>query len=129
MVNSEKKYNILLVEDNKLNQAVIDFTLKRYGYSINIANDGNEAVVMYRNSTYDFILMDIMMPEKDGLEATMDIRSLEIATELKPVPIIAITADVMTATEERCLAAGMNGYMNKPFDINTLFTILSQLNI
>ncbi len=129
MDNSHKKYHVLLVEDNKLNQAVINLTLKRYGYTISIANDGNEAIKMYSSASYDFILMDIMMPEKDGIEATKDIRSLESSTSLKPIPIIALTADNIIATEEVCLAAGMNGYMNKPFDVNTLFSILKKLNI
>jgi CheY-like chemotaxis protein len=121
-----KNYSILLVEDNKLNQTVVKFTLKRFGYGIDIANNGLEAIEKFKEGQYDFILMDIMMPEMDGLEATRIIRSLEYDTS---IPIIALTADIMIATKEKCLESGMNGHISKPFDVNNLFKVLESLDL
>lgn len=121
-----KNYSILLVEDNKLNQTVVKFTLKRYGYNIDIANNGFEAVEKFVEGKYDFILMDIMMPEMDGLEATKAIRDKEKG---EPVPIIALTADIMIANEEKCLRNGMNAHIAKPFEIENLFKVLKNLGL
>ncbi|MCT4602940.1 MAG: response regulator [Marinifilum sp.] len=122
-----KNYSILLVEDNKLNQAVVKFTLKRYGYLIDIANNGLEAVEMFKEEDYDFILMDVMMPEMDGLEATKVIRKLEDGD--KRIPIIALTADIMVANEEKCLENGMDAHLSKPFDVEHLFKALTKLDL
>ncbi|MDQ2179413.1 response regulator [Marinifilum sp. D714] len=122
-----KKYSILLVEDNKLNQTVVKFTLKRYGYLIDVANNGLEAVDMYKERNYDFILMDVMMPEMDGLEATKIIREIENGQE--HIPIIALTADIMVANEEKCLENGMDAHLSKPFDVDHLFKVLTNLGL
>ncbi|NOU61570.1 response regulator [Marinifilum caeruleilacunae] len=122
-----KNYSILLVEDNKLNQTVVKFTLKRYGYNIDVANNGIEAVEMYKEGTYDFILMDVMMPEMDGLEATKIIRDQEEGDER--IPIIALTADIMVANEEKCLENGMDAHLSKPFDVDHLFKVLTELDL
>ena len=122
-----KNYSILLVEDNKLNQTVVKFTLKRYGYNIDVANNGIEAVEMYQEGTYDFILMDVMMPEMDGLEATKIIREQE--QEEERIPIIALTADIMVANEEKCLENGMDAHLSKPFDVDHLFKVLTELDL
>ena len=121
-----KNYSILLVEDNKLNQTVVKFTLKRYGYLIDVANNGFEAVEKFKQGEYDFILMDIMMPEMDGLEATKEIRKLE---SKEHIPIIALTADIMIANEEKCLQNGMNAHITKPFEIESLFKVLKSLDL
>ncbi len=121
-----KNYSILLVDDNKLNQTVVRFTLKRYGYLIDVANNGFEAVEKFKQSKYDFILMDIMMPEMDGLEATKEIRNLESEEH---IPIIALTADIMIANEEKCLKNGMNAHITKPFEIESLFKVLKSLDL
>ncbi|WP_321319740.1 response regulator [Labilibaculum sp.] len=121
-----KNYSILLVEDNKLNQTVVKFTLKRYGYLIDVANNGIEAIEMFKQGDYDFILMDIMMPEMDGLDATKAIRNLENG---KKIPIIALTADIMIANEEKCLENGMNAHIAKPFEIDNLFKVLKSLDL
>ena len=121
-----KNYSILLVEDNKLNQTVVKFTLKRYGYLIDVANNGFEAIEKFKNGKYDFILMDIMMPEMDGLEATKEIRKLESEEQ---IPIIALTADIMIANEEKCLQNGMNAHITKPFEIESLFKVLKSLDL
>lgn len=122
-----KNYSILLVEDNKLNQTVVKFTLKRYGYLIDIANNGLEAVDMYKEGNYDFILMDVMMPEMDGLEATKIIREIENGQE--HIPIIALTADIMVANEEKCIENGMDAHLSKPFDVDHLFKVLTNLGL
>ncbi|MDQ1772909.1 response regulator [Labilibaculum sp. A4] len=121
-----KNYSILLVEDNKLNQTVVKFTLRRYGYLIDVANNGIEAIEMFKQGNYDFILMDIMMPEMDGLDATRAIRNLENGQK---IPIIALTADIMIANEEKCLRNGMNGHIAKPFEIDNLFKVLKSLDL
>jgi CheY-like chemotaxis protein len=122
----KKNYSILLVEDNKLNQTVVKFTLRRYGYLLDVANNGIEAIQKFKEGKYDFILMDIMMPEMDGLEATKIIRSLENGQN---IPIIALTADIIIANEEKCLKNGMNGHIAKPFEIDNLFKMLESLNL
>ncbi|PXX95224.1 response regulator [Marinifilum breve] len=122
-----KNYSILLVEDNKLNQTVVKFTLKRYGYLIDIANNGLEAVDMFKEGNYDFILMDVMMPEMDGLEATKIIREIENGQE--HIPIIALTADIMVANEEKCIENGMDAHLSKPFDVDHLFKVLTNLGL
>lgn len=121
-----KNYSILLVEDNKLNQTVVKFTLKRYGYLIDVANNGFEAIEKFKVGKYDFILMDIMMPEMDGLEATQEIRNLETDQH---IPIIALTADIMIANEEKCLKNGMNAHITKPFEVESLFKVLKSLDL
>lgn len=121
-----KNYSILLVEDNKLNQTVVKFTLRRYGYLLDVANNGIEAIEKFKKGKYDFILMDIMMPEMDGLEATKIIRNLENGAK---IPIIALTADIMIANEEKCLNNGMNAHIAKPFEIDNLFKVLESLNL
>ena len=121
-----KNYSILLVEDNKLNQTVVRFTLQRYGYLIDVANNGIEAIEKFKESKYDFILMDIMMPEMDGLEATKIIRNLKKGVN---TPIIALTADIMIANEEKCLKNGMNAHLAKPFEIDNLFKVLESLDL
>ncbi|MFA8433930.1 MAG: response regulator [Marinifilaceae bacterium] len=121
-----KQYSILLVEDNKLNQTVVQFSLKRYGYNIDVANNGVEGLDKFEEGKYDFILMDIMMPEMDGFETTKLIRKNESTTR---IPIIALTADIIVANEAKCSEMGMDGYMSKPFEVRNLFKILEELNI
>lgn len=119
-------YNILLVEDNGLNQKVVIYSLKRYGFKIDIANNGIEAVEMFEEGKYNFILMDIMMPEMDGMQATRKIRSIELSQR---IPIIAITADSILSTRDICMACGMDGHMTKPFNVKNLFHILNELDL
>ncbi len=106
---------LLLVEDNHVNQTV---TLAMLGmtqeYEIEIATDGSAALARLRNQPYDLILMDVQMPEMDGLEATRRIRQLE--SDAAAVPIIGMTAHAFPEDRERCLAAGMDDYISKPVD-------------
>ncbi|MDH3691425.1 MAG: response regulator [Gammaproteobacteria bacterium] len=109
---------ILLVDDNKTNQKLASLVLKRLGYSPDVASNGLEAVACQQKSTYDLILMDIEMPELDGIDATRRIRALG------GIPagayIIAMTANAMEGDKERYLQAGMDGYISKPLRINEL---------
>lgn len=107
---------ILLAEDNLLNQKLALRTLSSAGATADLAETGAEAVAMYRQKPYDCILMDIQMPVMDGLEATRIIREAG-----SPIPIIALTACTLKGDRERCLLAGMNDYLSKPFIPKDLF--------
>lgn len=109
-----KDVNILLVEDNSINQKITLLTLKPLVNIIDTATNGKEALDKFGTSTYDLILMDIQMPVMSGLVATEKIRALESTTNMH-VPIIAITANAMLGDKERCLSAGMDDYISKPF--------------
>ena len=125
-----ERLNILLVEDNLLNQRIVTFSLKRFNHQVVIANNGIEAIEQFREKKFDVILMDIMMPIMDGLEATIKIRELESSnmTE-KRTPIIALTANTMDNDREKCILLGMDDFMAKPFDIDKLNIIFSELKI
>jgi CheY-like chemotaxis protein len=126
--NSKKRYFILLVEDNVLNQRLVTLQLNRLGFSIDIANNGVEAIEKYKTNEYDFILMDLMMPIMNGFEATHCIRQIEEESG-KHVPIIGLTANTFDADREKCLNRGMDEYLAKPFDINSFFKVLKVLGI
>lgn len=123
---SLKGYRVLLVEDNKFNQFIAQAILEKWGLVVTIAEHGKEALEKVGQSTFDLILMDIQMPEMDGLTASTIIRKeLKIET-----PILALTANVVLGIVERCEAAGMQGYISKPFDEDELFQkILSVMNV
>ncbi|RPD38555.1 PAS domain S-box protein [Chitinophaga barathri] len=108
--------NILLAEDNLVNQKLAIRTLANAGAAVELAENGLEALEKLRHHKYDCILMDIQMPEMDGLEATRKIRDSGSA-----IPIIAMTASALKGDRERCLLAGMNDYISKPFIPNDLF--------
>ena len=121
---------ILLVEDNLLNQRIVTFSLKKYNHEVVIANNGVEAIEQFREKKFDVILMDIMMPVMDGLEATVKIRELESESQLeKRTPIIALTANTMDNDRDKCISYGMDEFMSKPFDIEKLNSIFSELKI
>ena len=109
-----KDVNILLVEDNVINQKITMLTLKPLVKSIDTAINGKEAVDKFEQSSYDLILMDIQMPVMSGLVAAEKIRTIETGRKTH-VPIIAITANAMLGDKERCLSAGMDDYISKPF--------------
>jgi len=126
----EEKLSILLVEDNVLNQRIVTFSLKKYNHNVTIANNGLEALDRFKESQFDVILMDLMMPEMDGLEATVKIRELEIQNNLSArTPIIALTANTMDNDRDKCISYGMDEFMAKPFDIEKLKRIFQDLEI
>lgn len=124
------RLNILLVEDNLLNQRIVTFSLKRFNHEVVIANNGVEAIEQFRERKFDVILMDIMMPVMDGLEATVKIREIENINKVdKRTPIIALTANTMDNDRDKCLLYGMDEFMSKPFDIEKLNSIFEELRI
>ena len=118
---------ILLAEDVKINREIVKAQLAVTNVEIDNAVNGEEAVKMFADNPgkYDLILMDMQMPEMDGLEATRMIRALDIP-EAKTIPIVAMTANVFREDVEQCLAAGMNDHLGKPLDFSTMITKIKQ---
>lgn len=122
MAPSKHSVRILMAEDNSINQRVGTLILQRAGYKIDLVSDGNEAIEACRRSPYDLILMDCQMPTIDGFEATRQIRAIG---GRQPV-IIAVTANALVGERERCLAAGMDDYLSKPFQADQLVAIVEK---
>jgi len=104
---------ILLAEDSPTNQKLAVGLLSRWGHTVQVAGNGRQAVEMLKHETFDLVLMDVQMPEMDGMEATAQIRSSKDSMN-RQVPIIAMTAHALKGDRENCLAAGMDGYVSKP---------------
>jgi two-component system sensor histidine kinase/response regulator len=117
--------SILVVEDNPTNQKVATQIVKRLGYTVDIANNGKAGVSAAERKHYDLILMDVHMPEMDGLQATRLIRSSKLITR-RPM-IVALTADVLVGEREVCIEAGMDDYLTKPVKIEVLKNVLESL--
>ncbi|MEI6457116.1 MAG: response regulator [bacterium] len=138
-VNRQKKskpLSILIVEDNLLNQKFAVTSLQRAGHNVEIAEHGKVAVEKFKKQHFDLILMDIAMPIMDGIEATHEIRRLEsegkelpVANTGKRIKIIAVTAHVMVTDRDKCLAAGMDDYLAKPYRPQELISIIENLDI
>lgn len=120
-----KGLNVLLVEDNIINQKVGVKILEKKGVKVEVAENGKRAVEMLEKSAYDLVLMDLQMPEMNGFEATVHIRTK--MNGISNVPIIAITAAALQGEYEKCMAAGMNDYILKPFEPNDLFDKIEKL--
>jgi CheY-like chemotaxis protein len=117
---SAKPVRILMAEDNTINQRVGKLILQKAGYAIDLVADGNEAVEAYRQHRYEVILMDCQMPTMDGFEASKLIRRFG-----DPQPtIIAVTANALVGERERCLNAGMDDYLSKPFHADQLVAVV-----
>jgi PAS domain S-box-containing protein len=117
--------SVLLAEDNPTNQCVATSLLRRRGYEVLTANNGKEALEAYRSRHFDLILMDVQMPEMNGLEATIAIRKLEKSTN-RHIPIIALTAHSMESDRVQCLAAGMDAFISKPLNVHEFFAIVGK---
>lgn len=119
-----KKYplNILVAEDNPVNQKWIKKILVKTGYEIDIAENGKVVMEKVSNEQYDLILMDVQMPEMDGLEAT---RMIRLCLDKQPI-IIAMTANAMQGDRDQCIQSGMNDYISKPVELNILLAMLEK---
>ncbi len=121
----ERILNVLLAEDTPANRKVVDRVLTKRGHNVTSASNGRETVDLFRQNTYDVILMDVQMPSMDGLQATEAIRACEEEHQAaKRIPIIAMTAHAMVGDRHRCLAAGMDDYISKPINIRRLIEIV-----
>jgi len=118
---------ILVAEDNRINQRIAVLTFKQLGVSIDIASNGKEALNKYTENRYDLILMDMQMPEMDGLEAAIQIRAYEQESDLPHrVVIVALTGSEPNEKKDLCIEAGMNDYMEKPIQENLLRGIMGR---
>jgi len=123
--NAARSLEILLAEDNPVNQTLAIRLLEKRGHRITAVSNGKEALSALAKRSYDLVLMDIQMPEMDGIEATVALRERERITGAKQ-PVFAMTALVMKGDRERCLEAGMDGYMSKPIRPQELDEILDR---
>ncbi|UYL09448.1 ATP-binding protein [Bdellovibrio sp. SKB1291214] len=121
------KSRVLVAEDNSTNQFVIRAILQKFEMNVQVVNNGAEAVNAYQNGDYDLILMDVQMPEMDGCQATEKIRELEANKKIeKPVPIVALTANVLQEDRDACTKAGMNDFLSKPVKKDLLINVLER---
>ncbi|RMI05057.1 MAG: response regulator, partial [Calditrichaeota bacterium] len=120
------EFRVLVAEDNSVNQKLMQRLLEKRGLQVDMVATGVEAVEAMKQKEYDLVLMDVQMPEMDGLEATRRIREMEAVTG-KHTPIIALTAYAMKGDREKCLAAGMDGYLSKPIKPAQLENVLENL--
>ena len=118
---------ILLAEDNLVNQRLTALLLEKRGHHVTIASNGNHAIAAMERAEFDVVLMDVQMPELNGLEATKTIRRKEMMGSGRHVPIIAMTAHAMKGDRDACLAAGMDGYLSKPIRASDLFKAIEDL--
>ena len=126
---NQRHFKILLAEDNLVNQKVAVRFLEKRGHTVVLAETGKQALAAWQQQTFDLILMDVQMPEMDGFEATAVIREQETSREYKQgahIPIVAMTAHAMVGDRDRCLAAGMDDYVSKPIDANSLFAAIER---
>ena len=123
---SRPKLRVLLAEDNAINRKLAIRLLEKQGHAVTVANDGREAVAAVEAGEFDVVLMDVQMPNMSGLEAASAIRARERATG-KHVPIVAMTAHAMKGDQERCLEAGMDGYISKPIQPSQMMDAIARV--
>ncbi|HWB96728.1 MAG TPA: ATP-binding protein, partial [Bryobacteraceae bacterium] len=117
---------ILVADDNIINQKVCTHLLKMVGHECEVAGTGREALVKCRDMRFDLVLMDVHMPEMDGLEATRRIRALEASVD-RHTPVVGVTASAEPADLERCLLAGMDAWLTKPITLNSIEGVLARV--
>jgi CheY-like chemotaxis protein len=121
-----KQLRVLLAEDSLVNQKLAVCLLEKWGHRVSVAANGHQAIAAVAAQPFDLVLMDVQMPELDGLEATAAIRRSEAASG-RHLPIVAMTAHAMVGDRERCLAAGMDGYLAKPIRARELLAVIEQV--
>jgi CheY-like chemotaxis protein len=117
---------VLVAEDNVVNQKVVSMLLQKLGVKPDLVGDGSQAIAAVMRNRYDLVLMDVQMPEIDGLAATREIRK-SLPLESQPV-IFGLTAHATTEYRDICLNAGMNGYLTKPLDPEKLRGLIEELS-
>ncbi len=117
---------ILVAEDNEVNQKLVMRLLEKKSYAVSLAENGREAVELYKSGEFDLILMDCQMPEMSGLEAAQRIREQESKNGAARIPIIALTANAMQGDRERCLESGMDNYLSKPIKVQELYQVITR---
>jgi len=122
----QRSLRVLLAEDSAVNQRVASALLEKWGHRVSVAGNGRQAIAMFAAQPFDLVIMDVQMPEMDGLEATRGIRQYEQATR-GHVPIVALTAHAMKGDRERCLDAGMDAYVTKPIRSKELFRVIQEI--
>lgn len=126
LAQEKRSLRVLLAEDNPVNRMLAVRLLNKAGHQTIVAENGRAAVQAWQTHPTDVILMDVQMPEMDGLEATRLIRKAEQRGQLAPTPIIALTANAMESDKQHCLVAGMDDFLSKPFQIQTLLETLQR---
>jgi CheY-like chemotaxis protein len=116
----------LVAEDNVVNQALIRRLMEKAGHTVTLVNNGIEVLEAIAETSFDLIFMDIQMPDMDGFTATAAIREQE-KYDGRHVPIVAMTAHAMKGDSDKCLAAGMDGYVSKPIDRARLFEVITEV--
>jgi signal transduction histidine kinase/FixJ family two-component response regulator len=117
---------LLLAEDNEVNQLVARNQLESLGFTVDVVDNGLEALAALEKTSYDLLLVDGQMPEMDGYETARCLREREAAEDLPPMPVIAVTAHAMKGDREKCLAAGMDDYLSKPFKVDKLADVIGR---
>jgi two-component system sensor histidine kinase/response regulator len=123
----QQRLHVLLAEDNIVNQRLAVRLLEKWGHTVMVVNTGKEVLAALAQQSFDLILMDVQMPEMDGLAATAAIRAQEQLTGTH-LPIIAMTANAMQGDAEQCLAAGMDAYLAKPMRSDDLYAAINRLS-
>jgi two-component system, sensor histidine kinase len=119
-----RSLHVLAAEDNPVNREVLAAMIDQLGHRVTFATNGREALSAVQDQAFDLVLMDLHMPELDGIETTQHIRALHNPNT--DLPIFALTADAFSDTEERCRAAGMTGFLTKPVELGRLKSLLDQ---
>jgi CheY-like chemotaxis protein len=118
---------VLVADDNELNSLILQTVLRKADYEVTIARTGREVVTALQNGKYNLVLMDISMPDMDGIETTRAIRAGAVPGEMKDIPIVAITAYSEDADRASFLSAGMNDYLSKPFRQEDVLTKIARV--
>jgi CheY-like chemotaxis protein len=126
-ITKKSRLHVLVAEDNPINQKIVRINMEKRGHRVSLANNGSEALVAYRASHFDLILMDVQMPVMDGLSAAAAIRSFEAQNNARRTPIIGLTAHALRADRDRCLRAGMDRHLAKPFKTDELIELIEEL--
>jgi len=128
LISPQRRLSTLIVEDELINQQILNAILTKLGHKTRVVSDGESALELLTTMNFDVILMDVQMPDMNGMETTRTIRTSEKYEHVKNIPIIALTAYAMAGDKEKCIEAGMDYYLSKPVDVKILALMLKNLN-